>query len=78
MSTQSEFNELLSSISVSQKNSHKINELRNCFNESHIEEFLEKLNEIDNIDDLLDSSQQAEGVTDQFIDFVSELIINQK
>lgn len=78
MSTQSEFNELLSSISVSQENSQKISELRNCFNESHIEEFLEKLNEIDNIDDLLDSSQQAEGVTDQFIDFVSELIINQK
>jgi len=67
---------LFDSIHVNQDNSEKISELKNCFSENHIEEFLEKLNEIDDIDDLLMSSEDSPEVTNQFLDFVSELIIN--
>lgn len=76
MSTKSQFNALLNSVQVTQDNSDKINELKNCFNEDHIEDFLEKLNEIDDIDDLLECSETSPELTNQFLDFISELIIN--
>lgn len=76
MSSLSEFNALVSSINVSEENLQKINELKNCFDENHIEDFLEKLNQIDNIDELLESSENSPENTNLFLDFVSDLIIN--
>ncbi len=76
MSTQSEFNALFNAIHVSKENLPKINELKECFDENHIEEFLEKLNQIDNIDELLESSDESPENTNLFLDFVSGLIIN--
>jgi len=76
MSTQSQLETIFDSLNVSDEHMQKLNELKNSFNEDHVEIFLEKLETIDNIDELLECSDDSQERSNQFIDFVSELIIS--
>lgn len=76
MSAQSQLEELFSSLNVGEEKQKIIDELKNSFDENHVEAFFEKLETIEDIDDLLESSEQSPERSDQFIDFISQLIIN--
>ena len=76
MNAQTQLDVIFDSLNVSDEHLDKINDLKNSFDENHVEVFLEKLEAIDDIDELLESSEESHNCTNQFIDFVSELIIS--
>ena len=75
MSVQAQLDDLFNSFSVKKEYQGKLDELRNSFDENHVEVFLEKLETIEDIDELLEVSDDSIEQSNQFIDFVSELII---
>ncbi len=76
MNTLSQLEQLLSSLKISSENQKIVDDLKNSFDENHVELFLEKLDTIEDIDKLFDASDESHDGSEQFIDFVSELIIN--
>ena len=77
ISAQSQLEDLFNSLDVNDTNKNKINELKDCFDEDHVEVFLEKLESIDDLDALMQTTDDTSiDPSDQFIDFVSELIIS--
>ena len=74
MSAQAQLDEIFNSFNIKSADQKKIDDLRECFDEDHVEVFLEKLNTVSVIDSYMDSHPPAE-VSDQFIDFISELIL---
>ena len=76
MNAQTQLEVIFDSLNISDEHQEKINDLKNSFDENHVEIFLEKLEAIENIDELLESSKESHDSTNKFIDFVSELIIS--
>lgn len=76
MSAQSQLESLFDSLNISDEHQQQVEELKSSYNDDCVETFLEKLNAMDNIDELIDSSENSQEKSDQFIDLVSELIIN--
>lgn len=78
MTTQAQLNSLFESLTIRDEHRDKLNELKQSFDENHVEEFLHTLETIDNIDEIFQESEDSSEQSNQFIDFVSELIINNK
>ncbi len=76
MPDQAQLDNLFNAFKVSAEYQYKLDELRNSFDENHVEIFLEKLEAFDNIDELLAESFIPSEHSNQFIDFVSELIVS--
>lgn len=76
MLDQAQLDSLFNSFNVSAEYQYKLDELRNSFDENHVEIFLEKLEAFENIDELLADSSIPSEHSNQFIDFVSELIVS--
>ena len=75
MNAQTQLEVIFDSLNISDEHQEKINDLKNSFDENHVEVFLEKLETIEDIDELLEVSDASIEQSNQFIDFVSELII---
>ena len=80
MNAQKQLNHLLDSLQASDEDIDKFAELKACFDENHIENFLEKLESMSALDEYISGhvSQQASSKSDEFIDFISTLIIKLK
>ncbi len=76
MSAQAQLDYLFNTLNVSEEHQNKLDELRSSFDEDHVEVFLEKLEAIDNIDEILEISDEDNERSNQFIDFISSLIIS--
>ena len=76
MSTQTQLNVLMNTLSESGAHQDKINELQESFNDHDVEVFLEKLSAFDDLDTLIDDTSESSDKSNQLIDIISELIIS--
>ena len=74
MSAQAQLEEIFSALNICSADKEKINDLRECFDEDHVDVFLEKLDSMADIDSFLNESI-PEKESNQLIDFISELIL---
>lgn len=74
MSAQAQLDQIFSSINIKSANKEKINDLRECFDEDHVDVFLEKLDSMSDIDSFL-NDEIPEEESNQLIDFISDLIL---
>lgn len=77
MSAQAQLKELVNTLMESGVNQERINELQESFNDQQIEVFLEKLSTFEDLDILIDDTSGGPDKSNQLIDIVSDLIINQ-
>lgn len=79
MNAQEQLNNLFDSFQVTQEDAKKFAELKACFDENQIENFLDKLGSVQELDQYLDSStdKDQQNHSDSFIDFISWLIIEE-
>ena len=80
MSAKAQLDDIFNSFITEGVNEDAIKELKSSFNEDHVEVFLEKLESMDNIDRLISTNDtfESENKTNQFIDFISRLVLNLK
>ena len=74
MSAQAQLDQIFSTINIKSANKEKINDLRECFDEDHVDVFLEKLDSMSDIDSFL-NDEIPEEESNQLIDFISDLIL---
>ncbi len=74
MSAQAQLDQIFSSINIKSADKAKINDLRECFDEDHVDVFLEKLDSMSDIDSFL-NDEIPEEESNQLIDFISDLIL---
>ncbi len=74
MSAQAKLDEIFSALDIKSVDKDKIMDLRECFDENHVDVFLEKLDSMSEIDNLMDN-EIPEQESNQLIDFISELIL---
>ncbi len=74
MSAQAQLDQIFSSINIKSADKEKINDLRECFDEDHVDVFLEKLDSMSDIDSFL-NDEIPEEESNQLIDFISDLIL---
>ena len=74
MSAQAQLDQIFSSINIESADKEKINDLRECFDEDHVDVFLEKLDSMSDIDSFL-NDEIPEEESNQLIDFISDLIL---
>jgi hypothetical protein len=76
MSAQAQLEVLISTLVNSGVDQNKVSELKESFNDNQVEFFLEKLSAFDDLDSLINDTQESSDQSNQLIDLVSELIIN--
>jgi len=76
MSAQAKIDTLMNTLVESGADKNKVNELKESFDENQVELFLEKLSAFDDLDSLLNNSEESSDQSNHLIDLVSELIIN--
>jgi len=76
MSAQAQLEVLISTLVDSGVDQSKVSELKESFNDNQVEFFLEKLSAFDDLDSLINDTQESSDQSNQLIDLVSELIIN--
>ena len=76
MSAQAQLEVLISTLVDSGVDQNKVSELKESFNDNQVEFFLEKLSAFDDLDSLINDTQESSDQSNQLIDLVSELIIN--
>ena len=74
MSAQAQLEEIFSALNICSADKEKINDLRECFDEDHVNVFLEKLDSMTDIDSFINEGI-PEKESNQLIDFISELIL---
>ena len=74
MSAQAKLDEIFSALDIKSVDKEKIMDLRECFDENHVDVFLEKLDSMREIDSLMEN-EIPEQESNQLIDFISELIL---
>lgn len=77
MSTQSQLKSLMNTLIENGADQKKVNELEVSFNDHQVESFLDKLSTSDDLAHLINDSKESPDQSNQLIDLVSELIINQ-
>ncbi len=74
MSAQLQIDEVFNSLEIKKTDQEKIDELKERYDEDHIDVFLEKLESMSIIDVYIDNEKHNDN-SNQFIDFISELIL---
>lgn len=74
MSAQAQLDEIFSTLKIKSVDEEKINDLRECFDEDHVDVFLEKLDAMTDNDNFL-NNEIPEEESNQLIDFISDLIL---
>ena len=77
MSAQAQLEEIFSALNICSADKEKINDLRECFDEDHVDVFLEKLDSMADIDSFINEGI-PEKESNQLIDFISELILQKQ
>jgi hypothetical protein len=77
MSAQVQIELLMNTLVVSGADKKKVSELKESFDENQVEIFLEKLSAFDGLDSLINDSEESTDQSNQLIDMLSELIINE-
>ncbi len=77
MSTQAQLKTLMNTLIENGADQNKVNELEVSFNDHQVESFLDKLSASDDLAHLINDSKESPDQSNQLIDLVSELIINQ-
>jgi|TARA_B110000240_G_C13178781_1_gene316833 hypothetical protein len=77
MSAQVQIELLMNTLVVSGADKEKVSELKESFDENQVEIFLEKLSAFDGLDSLINDSEESTDQSNQLIDMLSELIINE-
>ena len=77
MSAQAQLEEIFSALNNCSADKEKIKDLRECFDEDHVDVFLEKLDSMTDIDSFINEGI-PEKESNQLIDFISELILQKQ
>ena len=77
MSAQAQLEEIFSALNNCSADKEKINDLRECFDEDHVDVFLERLDSMADIDSFINEGI-PEKESNQLIDFISELILQKQ
>lgn len=76
MSLQTELAVLMNTLVENGTDQQKVTELQQSFDDQQVEVFLEKLAGFEDLDTLINDSPEHSDQSNQFIDFVSDLIIH--